>query len=201
MTAQPLRPAIFLDRDGVLNANVVIAGKAYAPIELGAFRLLPGVADAGSRLKAAGYLLVVATNQPDIGAGRQSWATVEAMHTVLRAAVLVDAIKVCPHRDGDGCQCRKPRPGLLLEAAAELGIDLARSWMIGDRWRDVDAGRAAGCRTVLVRADHAEAGSAPDFEAADLPEAAERILAPSDPAVRSEWPHAALTTFIVRTLK
>lgn len=180
MTAHPPRPAVFLDRDGVLNANVVIAGKACAPTEFSAFRLLPGVVKAGRSLKAAGYLLVVATNQPDIATGRQSWATVEAMNDVLRAALPIDAIKVCPHRDVDGCHCRKPKPGLLLEAAAELNIDLARSWMIGDRWRDIDAGRAAGCRTVLVRADHAEDVAAPDFETASLLEAAERILAPDD---------------------
>jgi D-glycero-D-manno-heptose 1,7-bisphosphate phosphatase len=144
------RRAIFLDRDGVVNANLERDRKPYAPTTLDDFRILPGVGDAVARLKKAGFLVVVVTNQPDVRTGLTPRATVEAMHAQLRAELPIDDIEVCFHVDADGCSCRKPKPGMLLASAAKHGIDLERSWMVGDRWRDVDAGRAAGCLTVFV---------------------------------------------------
>lgn len=149
-----IKSAVFLDRDGVINYNEVRNGRPYAPTELTNFRIIPGVAEAVTVLRKAGYLIVVATNQPDVGAGRQSRKLVEAMHDRLRQSVYVDDIEVCYHLDQDNCDCRKPKPGLLLKAAERHGIDLKRSWMIGDRWRDVEAGQAAGCRTILVDYDY-----------------------------------------------
>ncbi len=148
--------AVFLDRDGVINETFVRQGKPYAPETLEEFNLLPRVETALARLQVADYRLIVVTNQPDVGAGRQSREVVEAMHARLRDALPVDDIRVCYHQDADKCECRKPKPGLLLGAARDWAIALDRSYMVGDRWRDVNAGRAAGCQTILVRSGHDE---------------------------------------------
>ena len=139
--------AVFLDRDGVINHNEVRDGRPRGPETLEQFVILPGVREAIDAFRAAGFLVIVATNQPDTLP-----AVVEAMHSMLRKTLPLDDIKICPHTDADNCACRKPKPGLLLEAAKERDISLSESWMIGDRWRDVEAGRAAGCRTVFI--DH-----------------------------------------------
>ena len=169
--------AVFLDRDGVLNANIERDGKPLAPASLAEFRLLPGVADAVTRLKAAGFVTVVATNQPDVATGRTPRATVAAMHDILRSAMPLDAIKICFHIDKDKCACRKPRPGMLLESAMELDIDLAESFMVGDRWRDTQAGHAAGCRTIFVDNGYIQDGPhQPDRTVRSLTEAVSFIL-------------------------
>lgn len=170
--------AIFLDRDGVLNANIVRDGKPYAPRTIEAFRLLPGVEEAVQRIKAAGFLAIVVTNQPDVAAGLTPRSVVDAMNARLRQTVPLDDFKICWHRDQDGCSCRKPKPGLLLEAARDWGIDLKSSYMIGDRWRDVEAGQAVGCTTILV--DHGlvqECETQPDLTIGSLAEAVPLILA------------------------
>jgi D-glycero-D-manno-heptose 1,7-bisphosphate phosphatase len=142
--------AVFLDRDGVLNANIARDGRLVAPWRLEDYQILPGVPDAVRELKRAGFVIVVVTNQPDIATGRSSRATLDAMHDKLRSHVEIDDIRVCPHVDADACACRKPKPGMLFEAAADHGIALERSWLVGDRWRDIAAGNAAGCRSILV---------------------------------------------------
>jgi D-glycero-D-manno-heptose 1,7-bisphosphate phosphatase len=142
--------AVFLDRDGVINANVQRNGKPVAPTSITDFRFLPRVDVATRRLKAAGFLLIIATNQPDVATGLTSAATIEAMHAEVRRLLPIDDIMVCFHTDSDLCICRKPKPGMLLKAAEKYGIELAASYMVGDRWRDVQAGRAAGCRTIFV---------------------------------------------------
>jgi D-glycero-D-manno-heptose 1,7-bisphosphate phosphatase len=141
-----VRRAVFFDRDGVLNRAVVRNGKPYPPDTLEALEILPGVPEALERLRAAGFLNVVVTNQPDVATGKQARSVVEAMHRLLGERLALDAIKACYHTDADACACRKPRPGMLLEAARELDIDFAASYLVGDRWRDVAAGQAAGCR-------------------------------------------------------
>jgi D-glycero-D-manno-heptose 1,7-bisphosphate phosphatase len=141
---------VFLDRDGVLNRSVDRHGVPSPPHTVDEFELLPGVREAVEKLKGAGYLLVVVTNQPDIARGTQSATVVDAMNAVLQRELDIDAVLVCPHDDADECACRKPKPGLLLEAMDRFDIDRERSFMVGDRWRDVAAGRAAGCRTVQV---------------------------------------------------
>ena len=151
-----MRRAVFLDRDGVINRAVLTDGKAYPPQSIEDFEILPRVPEAVQRLKEHGYLVIVATNQPDVATGRQSRARVEAMNERVREVLAVDDIKVCYHVDRDGCSCRKPKPGMLTEAAAQHDLDLGRSFMVGDRWRDVDAGRAAGCITILVGSGYAE---------------------------------------------
>jgi len=170
------RPAVFLDRDGVLNAVVVRDGRPYPPGDASEVELLPGVGDACARLRAAGFDLVVVTNQPDVARGTLTLEAVERINDVLRAALPLDEIVVCPHDDADDCECRKPKPGMLVDAARRRGLDLAASFMVGDRWRDVDAGRRAGCRTVLVHRGYDEPSAEPDGTVSDLGEAAEWIL-------------------------
>lgn len=175
------RPAVFLDRDGTLNIQIVRGGKPYPPAMLEDFRLFPGAAENCARLKAAGFLLVVATNQPDVGRGTQTQAIVEAMHIqLLKLIPSLDRIEVCYHPGrNESSTHRKPAPGMLLEAAHSLAIDLSRSWMVGDRWGDIDAGHAAGCRTVLIDHGYIERApeSPPHFIVKTLPQAIEIILA------------------------
>jgi D-glycero-D-manno-heptose 1,7-bisphosphate phosphatase len=171
------RRAVFLDRDGVINANMDRDGRPVAPTTLDDFRLLPGVEDAVRRLRDAGLVVIVVTNQPDIATGRTPHATVEAMHDVIRVRLAVDDIKMCIHVDGDNCLCRKPKPGMILEAAAERGIDLPQSYVVGDRWRDVDAGHAAGCLTILVDNGYEpDRSHRPNAVVRSLPEAVDYIV-------------------------
>ncbi|MGA3056511.1 MAG: HAD family hydrolase [Candidatus Limnocylindrales bacterium] len=145
------RPAVFLDRDGVLNQSLIGAdGVPRPPAGLAQFALVDGAAEACCRLGALGLLRIVVTNQPDVARGTQRREVVEAIHQRLRESVSVDDIRICYHDDDDLCDCRKPKPGLLLSAANDWGIDLAASFMIGDRWRDIEAGQRAGCTTILI---------------------------------------------------
>jgi D-glycero-D-manno-heptose 1,7-bisphosphate phosphatase len=150
MSAPKLRKAVFLDRDGVIVVPEFRDGRSFAPRRLVDYRFYPGAATALTRLKEAGYLLVVVTNQPDVGRGLISDDVLDEMHRRLRAALPVDSVKVCRHTQEERCPCRKPQPGMLLESAVELGILLADSYMVGDRGSDVEAGRAAGCRTIFI---------------------------------------------------
>jgi D-sedoheptulose 7-phosphate isomerase len=153
ITAGPhLQPAVFLDRDGVLNRATVRDGKPLPPLGIHDLEIIPETAATLAELKASGFPLYVVTNQPDVARGNLTRDQVEAMHRKLAASLPVDDIFVCYHDDADHCACRKPKPGLLLEAQRKHNIDLARSFFVGDRWRDIDAGHAAGCRTVLI--DH-----------------------------------------------
>ena len=173
-----LLPAVFLDRDGTLNAAVVREGKPYPPATHEEFILLPGVVEGCARLKAAGFVLVVATNQPDVGRGTQRREAVEAMHAHLGTLIPLDRIEVCYHPgQGISCDCRKPKPGMLLTAAQALGIDINRSWMVGDRWRDIDCGVAAGCRTIFIDHGYQEAlRAAPTHTVHSFAEAVNAIL-------------------------
>jgi D-glycero-D-manno-heptose 1,7-bisphosphate phosphatase len=146
----PGKRAVFLDRDGVINRAVVRDGKPYPPSGISELKIVEGAAEALRDLKQAGFLLIVVTNQPDIARGTRSLATVDAIHQALREALPLDDFFVCPHDDADRCDCRKPLPGLLLRAAEKHGVDMSRSFMVGDRWRDVDAGASAGCATVWI---------------------------------------------------
>jgi len=175
-----LRRAVFLDRDGVINRALERERKPYPPTSVAEFEILPEVPDACARLKQAGYLLVVATNQPDVGRGTLAQSAVEAIHEFMRAKLPIDRVEVCYHagKGKSDCDCRKPRPGMLLRAARELGLDLPRCWMVGDRWRDIDCGHGAGCRTVFIDRGYAEElRQRPEFTAGNLLEAAKIILA------------------------
>lgn len=172
-----IRRAVFLDRDGVINRAAVRGGKPFPPATAAGVEVLPGVASALERLKAAGYLLIVVTNQPDVARGTQSRSVVEAIHARLASLLPIDEFRACYHDDKDACACRKPKPGLILEAARDRGVDLSASAMVGDRWRDVEAGRSAGCTTVFLDHGYAERRPEdPDAVVASLEEAAEWIL-------------------------
>jgi D-glycero-D-manno-heptose 1,7-bisphosphate phosphatase len=153
-----VRRAVFLDRDGVLNRAFVRDGKPYPPGSLAELEVVAGAGAALSALAGAGFLLFVVTNQPDVARGTQRRAEVEAMHAEMARTLPVDGFYVCYHDDKDGCDCRKPLPGLLTRAADEHGVALEASYMIGDRWRDVEAGQKAGCRTVWIDCGYAERG-------------------------------------------
>jgi D-glycero-D-manno-heptose 1,7-bisphosphate phosphatase len=169
--------AVFLDRDGVLNRAVVREGRPYPPPSVEEMEFLPGVAEAIDRLRQAGFRLIIVTNQPDVATGVQEREVVERMHERIRRELTVDEIRVCYHVDGDDCSCRKPKPGMLLEAARAWSLDLNHSFMIGDRWRDIEAGRAAGCKTILIKYDYDERqAERPDAVVHSLPEASELIL-------------------------
>jgi D-glycero-D-manno-heptose 1,7-bisphosphate phosphatase len=173
------RRAVFLDRDGVISRALEREGLPYPPTSLGEFQIFPEVPEACRRLKQAGFLLVIVTNQPDVGRKTLKKEIVEAIHVEMCRQLPIDRVEVCYHpgKDQSDCDCRKPKPGMLLRAAKELGIELAQSWMVGDRWRDIDCGHAAGCRTVFIDRGYAEAlKQQPDFRAKNLLEAMEIIL-------------------------
>ena len=172
-----MKRAAFLDRDGVLNRSLVVDGKPKAPASLAEFELLPGVVDAVSRLKAAGLVVIVATNPPDVARGEHRRADVEEIHKYLTKQAKIDDIYACYCLEGPDCDCYKPKPGMLFEAARDFDIDLARSFMVGDRWRDVGAGKAAGCRTLFIDYGYREQRpDKPDHVVKDLAEAAGIIL-------------------------
>ena len=169
--------AVFLDRDGVLVIPEFRDGRSFAPTRLDDYAFYPDAPAALSRLKAAGFKLVVVTNQPDVGKGLITEDVVTEMHDRLRKAMPVDAIKACFHPQSAGCECRKPKPGMLIEAATELQIDLTQSFMVGDRESDVEAGNAAGCRTVFIDLEYCEQRpTAPTFVVRSVAEAADCIL-------------------------
>ena len=173
--------AVFLDRDGVLNPSPIRRGRPRAPITLAELQLFPWVAGAVDALHEAGFSCLVVTNQPDVASGELPASTLAAMHARVLEETGVDDIYVCPHGQNDGCACRKPRPGLVLRAARDWSVDLAASFLVGDRPSDIEAGRAAGCRTVLV--DGPEHGHVqPDYRVRDLRAAVTTILKLSEVA-------------------
>jgi D-glycero-D-manno-heptose 1,7-bisphosphate phosphatase len=174
--------AVFLDRDGVISRPIVRERKPHPPGSLEELEVLPGVLEALRSLKAEGYQLVVVTNQPDVARGTTPQAVVDCIHHQLTSVLPLDAIFTCPHDDADGCECRKPLPGLINRAVRELDIDSATSYLVGDRWRDIEAGRRAGCRTFFVDHDYDEPRPRSyDYQVSSLLEAAGIILQ-SDPS-------------------
>jgi D-glycero-D-manno-heptose 1,7-bisphosphate phosphatase len=178
--------AVFLDRDGVLNEVILRGGRPYPPASAQELVVVPGAPAALRRLKDTGFLLVVVTNQPDVARGTQTRQAVETIHIAISAVLPIDAFFVCWHDDPDDCPCRKPKPGLLLEAAERFSIDLRQSYLIGDRWRDIDAGEAAGCRTILLDRGYRERppDHAPHHRSTSLTGAVEWILSCSKSLLR-----------------
>lgn len=172
------RRAVFLDRDGVLNRAIIKQGKPYPPATLDELDVPAGVAQALYTLKNASFLLISVTNQPDVARGSQRREVVEAINATLLAMLPLDEIRVCYHDDGDGCQCRKPQPGLLLEAALKYDLDLSASFMVGDRWKDIEAGYRAGCATIFIDHNYTEkeADPPPNQRVSSLAQAATWIL-------------------------
>lgn len=171
-----MNKAVFLDRDGVLNHTIFRDGKPRAPYQLEDFKLFSDVEEAIKLLKQNGFKLIVVTNQPDVARGWVSKNKVEEINSELARLLPLDDIKVCYHDTSDGCDCRKPKPGMLLEAARFHHIDLGLSFMIGDRHSDVEAGRAAGTSTILIGEGDHSSEIIPDFKAPSLLDAAKFIL-------------------------
>lgn len=178
-TLPPCR-AVFLDRDGVLNRPLIREGKGYAPRTLAEFVLYPEAPAAIRQLREAGFACVVVTNQPDIGNGLTSADEVARMHRQLTAALPVDLVLTCPHKQTDGCACRKPKPGMLEEAVRRLHIDPKQSFLIGDRSSDLAAGRAMGCTTLFIDWQYREPLTVvPDFHTDSLWNAVQWIVSRS----------------------
>lgn len=171
-----MKKCVFLDRDGVLNQMVFRMGKGRAPYTLQEFTLFSGVKEALALLKGKGFLLIVVTNQPDVARGWVTREAVDAVNQKLREVVPIDDIKVCFHTEHDHCKCRKPEPGMLNEAASEYEIDLSQSWMIGDRFSDILAGKKAGCKTILIGEGDQSEPVTPDYSFNSLYEASRLII-------------------------
>ena len=171
------RRAVFLDRDGVLNKAIIRAGKPYPPADVNEVEIYAEAPDGLKKLQQAGYLLIVVTNQPDVARGSQTRQKVEAIHDYMKNQLPIDRFMVCFHDDRDRCQCRKPAPGLLLEAAKQDHIDLEKSYIIGDRWRDVEAGQRSGCKSIFIDYSYSETQpKTPDFRVWSFSEAVDAIL-------------------------
>ncbi len=152
MVVEILKKAVFLDRDGVLNDVLLKAGKPYPPENLESLAILPGVTEAIRIFKQNDFEIVVVTNQPDVKRGTSSKKEVDLINEHLATSLSIDNFYVCFHDELDDCSCRKPLPGMIFEAAFQIGIDLERSYMVGDRWRDIEAGQTAGCICYFI--DH-----------------------------------------------
>lgn len=185
-----MRRAVFVDRDGVLNHAPIRDGRPHSPSSVDEVEVLPGVPEACEHLRRHGFLLIVVTNQPNVARGVQRRETIEEIHRFLRIRVPLDDIMVCYHDDADACDCRKPKPGMVLAAARDFDIDLGQSFVIGDRWIDIAAGRRAGCRTIFIDHEYAEARpTGMDFKTYSLPLAAEWILSLTGKRISGRFAH------------
>lgn len=151
-----MKRAVFLDRDGVINKAFIVNGVPTPARSLDELQILPKVDEALNILRRLGFEIVVVTNQPDVSRGALTEEMVHSLHRSLELELGIEYFYTCFHDDVDDCLCRKPKPGLLNLAAADLDIDLKQSFMIGDRWRDISAGQSAGCRCFFVDYDHIE---------------------------------------------
>ena len=168
--------AVFLDRDGVINRSIVRDGKPYAPVLLDDIEILPGVSSACTQLVNAGYLLIVVTNQPDVASGKALQSDIEAIHHEMMSKLPLTDILVCYSAE-DSDSRRKPSPGMLLEAAEKYAIDLKQSYLIGDRWKDIEAGLTACCTTFFIDYGYREKlKSQAHYKVSNLAEAVDIIL-------------------------
>jgi D-glycero-D-manno-heptose 1,7-bisphosphate phosphatase len=167
--------AVFLDRDGVLNKPVVRDGKPYPPKCMAELEIINGVKEGVQQLKACGFILILVTNQPDVARGTTSAELVSEMNSFLQRKLILDDVYCCMHDSTDNCTCRKPKPGMIISAAEKWNIDLSLSYIIGDRWRDIETGKNAGIKTVLIDYQYDEKYVEPDFVCSSFMEAVERI--------------------------
>lgn len=174
----PGRPAVFLDRDGVINRAIIRNGKPFAPVNIFEVELIDGVGLSLARLRNMGFVNVVVTNQPDLSTGKQTSSTLGAIHDWMMNTLDLDAIFVCPHLTSHHCECRKPKPGLLDQARERLGIDYGKSFLVGDRWSDVEAGQRAGLQAIFfIDYEYVEPRPTGDFQTVkSLNEATEKII-------------------------
>ena len=172
-----MRKAVFLDRDGVINHSTLSEGFPRPPKEIEDVFILDGVIEAVDMLKLHNFLPIVITNQPDVSRGLITRQKVEQINGYIRSVTGINHFFTCYHDDSDLCGCRKPAPGLILRAIEELGLDISESFMVGDRWRDIEAGQAAGCRTFFIDYSYPEKQpTKPFIKVSSLIEAAEVII-------------------------
>ena len=172
-----MNKAVFLDRDGVLNQAIIYNNKPYPPKNISELHITQGISELLAKLKNKNYLLIVITNQPDVARGEISKSWVEEVNQILKKALPLDGFRVCYHDDVDRCLCRKPLPGAILAVAKEFDIDLSQSYFIGDRWKDISAGFAAGCKTIFIDYKYDEKLiDAPDFVVTDISQIEDIIL-------------------------
>ena len=162
-----MNKAVFLDRDGVINHAPIVGNKAFSPRKLKEVKILPKVKEAIHILKKKNFFVIEVTNQPDISRGLLETADLEEMNNYLKSELEIDDILMCLHDDIHSCNCRKPKPGLLLQAKEKWDIDFAQSYLVGDRWRDIEAGKAVGCKTILIESS-ANGVCEPDYVADSL---------------------------------
>ncbi|MDR2443868.1 MAG: HAD-IIIA family hydrolase [Deltaproteobacteria bacterium] len=172
-----MRKAIFFDRDGVLNQAVVVDGRPRPPADAQSMVITVGALGLLLSLKELGFTLICVTNQPDVARGSRTEENVKSMNEKVRFELSLDDLYVCLHDNEDNCDCRKPKPGMLLSAANKWSLDLPSCWMVGDRASDVEAGRAAGCRTIFIDHNYAEPKPDPpaDYVCLNLVEAVSLI--------------------------
>ena len=171
-----LKSAVFVDRDGVVNQAIVVDRLPYAPRKISELKLLDGVVVGVKILKDLGFELVVVTNQPDLASGLVTRQFIEEVHDRISSETDLHHFYVCAHDDKDQCVCRKPKVGLLRKAALELGLSLESSYLVGDRWKDVEAGQRAGCKCFFIDNKYAERRPQPPFtEVSSLLDAALKI--------------------------
>ncbi|MCH7831510.1 MAG: HAD-IIIA family hydrolase [Proteobacteria bacterium] len=179
-----MKKAVFFDRDGVLVRSLVGDGKPYAARTIEEFEILPESGGVTRDLAEAGFPLLVFTNQPDVGNGLVERSVVEEMNRILQQTLPLTAVKVCYHSQTEGCACRKPKPGMLIEAAREFDLDLSQSYVVGDRKSDIEAGNAAGCFTIFIdRGYREQSPDDADKRVHSLAEARDFILALEDNAI------------------
>ncbi|MFA5859280.1 MAG: HAD-IIIA family hydrolase [Elusimicrobiota bacterium] len=169
------KKAVFFDRDGVLNKAIIRNGNPQSPKRIEDFCIIDSAKSVVSELKSLGFVTLVVTNQPDITRKIMTWDELNKMNEYLKLNCGIDEVIVCPHDDKDKCGCRKPEPGMILSAAKKWDIDIKESFFIGDLWRDIDAGRNAGCRTILIDYEY-NRELKPDFRAKNLVDAKNIII-------------------------
>ena len=172
-----MKRAVFLDRDGVINQTQLVDGVPRPPVSLADIKILEGVVEAIQLLKSHKFVPVVVTNQPDVARGTTTKAKIEAINSFIGGATHIKYFYTCFHDDADECDCRKPAPGLIFRAADDLELDIANSFMVGDRWRDISAGQTAGLESFFIDHSYSERAPQPPFiRVSSLLEAVEIII-------------------------
>ncbi len=176
-----MNKAVFLDRDGVVNKALVVNGTPFSPRLLQEVEIVEEVSNCVIRLKKLGFKIAIVTNQPDIARAKTTLSKVNEIHDFITEETGITNFFICPHDDSDNCECRKPKIGLLLQAATRLKIDLKRSYLIGDRWKDIEAGQSAGCKSIFINNNYLEkAPKLPYIEVKSLSEATQIIAGDFD---------------------
>jgi len=170
-----MKAAVFLERDGVINEAPIIDGHQSVPLHLDAFQVRPGLRKCLDRLKQAGFLIIVTTNQPGLANGALCRTELDLMHGMLLRALPIDDILMCPHAENDNCHCQKPEAGLFTEAAFKWNLDMDLCFVVSDKWQDAAAAHVAGCTSILIQSPF-NGVSHHDFIVSDLPAAVEKIL-------------------------